>query len=363
MRLGKGIRGFPAEKGNYNKEKGGIALYKAALLLLLLMPLAYAAYNIDQNKVCLYPGAEVSSSTYKLHITAEQGTSGQASGTNFVTQIGCIYGFENNPPIVGQLQFCDGSCTLRDTDGIDPATAFTIQANISDPNGNADINTETFRVTLFHNTDVNTCSEDWDCNAMTVMDDALWLGTQNGCTQSGNTYCINIPATSWTTKFMWGDLNIYVAVDDNAGAYDSNAIDVNTTFANKMINLSEDTTTGTYAGAPDSNNNAFTSTQTSNSYVETTHSGNLALDLNVLASLFWNSSTLTTMGWENESWDDSNVASESVFTGANDSIKTDFNRGVYPTSSTFHTYLWLDVPGAQLSGSYDGNLTFGAEIT
>ena len=267
-------------------------------------------------------------------------------------------------PKIHSIEICDGTCALNKT--IDPATAFTLRVNIGDPNGQGDINTQSFRVTLFNYLDVNSCTEDWDCNAMKLTTDAIFLGSANGCTQNidANIFCINLPATAWTAKFLWGDVNIYVAVDDNTGLYDSNAVDRNALTANKLLNRSEDTTSGTYSGAPSQANVAFNSTQTSKPYIVTQHTGNIGIDLNIVPSLFWKSATDYYIGEGNQSWDKNGiVANEVAFTAGQNVVKTDFNRGVYPTNSQQYIWFWLDIPTGQPSGNYDGNMTYGTKIS
>ena len=144
--------------------------------------------------------------------------------------------------------------------------------------------------------------------------------------------------------------------------FDENAVDRNALTANKILNRSEDLPSGTYNGPPDTNNVAFNNA--GKAYVTTTHNGNASIDLNILASILLNSGTGNTIGYWNESWDDNgSVSEETVFTGGFDMVKSDFNRGTYPNKSNQYAWFWLDIPKAQQSGNYDGNLTYGAELS
>ena len=281
----------------------------------------------------------------------------------------------NTAPAVGRIRICPsagsdaGTCVLTTT--MPPATTFTLEITLTESNGQYDINTETFRVTMFHATDSNTSAESWDVNAMTMADDNLWLGSANGCSQNvppqalTGTYCLNIPDSAWSTKFLYGDTSFYVAVDDNSNAFDSNSVDHNFLFTSYILNRSEDTTSGTYGAAlaPGMAGNPLTSDQTSNNYIRTTHNGNRSIDVNVNASDL-NVSAVLFIGDDNQWWAliDSNAVGDATrYTGGFDAVRSDLNRGVYPTRGTFDLYNWLDVPKATLPGTYSGTLTYGAK--
>jgi len=236
---------------------------------------------------------------------------------------------------------------------------------VTDPNGQSDINTESFRVILFHNTDVNSCTEDWDCNAMTLLDDNISLFTANGCTQGGSVYCINVPKSAWTTKFLHGDVNIYVAVDDNSGGFDSNHLDKNAFTIVKTSGRTEDTGNATYSAAPNTTDNKITNTTTSNNYVETTHNGNANIDVTLRATDL-NVDASTFIGDGNQSWslnEDNNGPGSLPFSGPDVTVMADWDRGTYPTSSSLRLYYYLDIPLGTKAGDYNGAIIYGSSAS
>jgi len=276
-------------------------------------------------------------------------------------------------PTVGRIRICDGVCDINKNGvlAFSATQAFTLEVTVTDPNGASDINTQSFRVTIFTYQDLNSNAEDWDHNSLFLKkaDDNLSLGTSNGCTQSGNVYCIRIPAAAWKDKFMWGDVNIYVAVDDNSGKYDENAVDRNALMLSKVLNRSEDTTSGTYSGDPNTTNNAFDNASTVNAYIKTTNNGNVSLtvtgngsDFNALPYSSFNMQYIIKDA--NQSWYLSNAPTSSTpFTGSAANLTTSFHRGISPDSNYFDLYLWLDVPTLQPSGAYDGNIAYNQTET
>jgi hypothetical protein len=276
----------------------------------------------------------------------------------------------NYVPQVRQIRICNGTCAVTKASLIAAGDFFTIEVNATDPNGIADINTQSFRITMFHGgVDTNTCggTEDWDCNILYLArkDDNIKLATANGCTQTYDNnsiiYCINIPANAWTLKFLNGDVNLYVAVDDNAGGYDMNAVDKNAFTIAKTFSTTEDVPSGTYSGNPNTLNNAFVSSL-ANAYVQSTHNGNADINVTVRASDLNVSSSIYI--WDdNESWkrDSSAPTTSETFNHAFDAnVRTDWNRGTYSTSAVTRIFYWLDIPAFQPSGSYTGTLTYGS---
>ena len=270
-------------------------------------------------------------------------------------------------PTVGQLQICTGTCALSKT--IDPNTAFTVEATISDPNGYSDINTESIELELYAFYDRNGCTENWDCNRLAMRDNNIWLGTANGCTHSpsSNIYCINVGTNNWSTKFINGDTNIYVTVDDNDTAgvnthrMDANWLrDHNSLTVNANLTRSEDTTSGTYSGAPATNYNPFDSGQTVNAYIISTHSGNVTMDVN-LTGTDLNISAVIFIGDGNETWNIANVTAGSTqISPVATAAIPDWNRGSYPDSNTQNLWYWLSIPNQQLSGAYTGTITYSS---
>ncbi len=322
-------------------------------------------FNIDQNKFCFpYAGGTTSSTSFQTRVSVEQGYVGRGTSSTYASELGCIYGFENSPPTVAGIRICDGTCDI--TKSFSAAQAFTLEVTVTDPNGASDVNTQSFRVTVFTYGDLNSTAEDWDHNSMYLnkADDNLSLGTSDGCVQSGNVYCIKVPNAAWSNKFLWGDVNIYVAVDDNIGAYDMNAVDRNALTLSKIITRSEDTSSGTYSGTSNTTDNAFDNASTPNAYIVTTNNGNVSLsvtgkgsDFNALPYESFNMQYM--IGDGNQSWHLSdNAAGSTPFTGGTDTIAPSFHRGIYPDSNTFWLYLWLDMPNLQPAGSYDANLFY-----
>jgi len=70
------------------------------------------------------------------------------------------------------------------------------------------------------------------------------------------------------------------------------------------------------------------------------------------------------IGDDNQWWAliDSNAVGDATrYTGGFDAVRSDLNRGVYPSRGMFDLYNWLDVPKAALPGIYTGTLTYGAK--
>jgi hypothetical protein len=128
---------------------------------------------------------------------------------------------------------------------------------------------------------------------------------------------------------------------------------------NETYGTTQDTSSGTYTGSPDSINNAFSSTQTANAYIETTHNGNFIINVTGLQT---DLTYLTnTIGDGNMSWYLSNDAGSSTpFTGEADTINNTWDRGTDPTSATSNLWMWIDIPAGQVAGAYTGTLTFGS---
>jgi len=231
----------------------------ALLFVLLLAPIALTAYNLDIAKIGVVGGEQHSSASYGLRTATDQGVIGIIGSSSYFTRLGWIYVVENNNPSVGQIQLCaSGTCALSKT--VDPATQLTIKVTVTDLDGQDDLNTESFDVQIYKSLDQNGCTENWDCNKLSIVDDNVWIGTWGGCTQTGSTYCINLPNTAWSTKFLNGDANIYVRIDDNSGAMDANFLTAGALIVNKIASRSEDATTGAYTGSADTNDAILTDT-------------------------------------------------------------------------------------------------------
>lgn len=269
---------------------------------------------------------------------------------------------------VGEIWLCDGDCDMPKS--MDPDTYFTIKVRITDPNGWNDINTESFSIQFYSFTDTNGCTPNWDCNVTNILDHNIVIGTANGCTHAPATgiYCMTIPTSGWTTKFLNGDANVYISADDNhtGGTFyrDWNALpDNNLWTINQSTGISEDTTAGTYSGVPNTDDVNFVSGQGTNEpYVDSTHNGNCNLELKITASNFTEGIYIMEDG--NQSWHLTNMAADSTpFTGGEDTVESAWTRGSDPTSNTQEVYTWLDIPDQQPPGSYDGNMTYNSSAS
>lgn len=275
-------------------------------------------------------------------------------GTALAAPVDVTANVGNGNPVVGDIQICDGTCAY--TKSLDPATQFTVQATITDPNGQGDINLSTLSLELYASTDTNGQAASWDNVAITPVSH----GTRDGCTESGSTYCLNVETTDWTTKFVAGSTTAYVTVKDESKASDSNSNAAIT--VNSSVGHTEDSVTGTYSGAPNTSNHAILTDQ-ANAYIKTTHNGNVDIDLTVAATAL-DDSVHTPIAVGNQKWyltDDSGSATP--FTGAADAVKTSWGRGTSPTSAIQNVYMWLDIPAAQPSGAYTGTLTYDSSAS
>lgn len=257
----------------------------------------------------------------------------------------------NEFPSVEEIQLCDGTCAYQKT--LDPATQFTVKVTITDPNGSSDLNLDTAKIEFYKTADSNGSGDDWD--AITI--DPASHGTRDGCTESGDTYCLQVDTDDWTTKFLAGGADVFVYIEDNQGAQDTNE-SVNSLTVNSNVSHTEDATSGTYSGAPDSTGNAITTDQT-NTYILTTHTGNVDMNVSVTATQLDKGGDNIPV--ENQKWYLSdNYSSSYAFTGGADLVKGDFDRGADPTDNTQNVYYWLNIPAETPSGEYTGTLTYGS---
>ena len=261
----------------------------------------------------------------------------------------------NEVPTVGAMQICTGICTGDAS--IDPATQFTIEVTITDPNGQSDLNLDSIRLEWYTAGDSNGGTPDWDAKTLTPPT----TGTRDGCTQSGTTYCLQVDTTDWTTKFLYGTVDVYVYISDMSGGIDSDESGALFTV-NSSWGVLPDTTSGTYTGSPDSTNNAFSSTQTANTYIITTHLGNANIEVTgTQTDLTYLTNAI---GDGNMSWYLTNDAGSSTpFTGGADNVKTAWSRGIDPTSATSNLWMWIDIPAGQVAGAYAGTLTYGSSAS
>lgn len=257
----------------------------------------------------------------------------------------------NEAPTVGDIQVCDGTCGYAKS--IDPATQFTVQVTIIDPNGAGDLNLETAKLEFYKGSDANGSGDDWD--AITL--DGVTTGTRDGCTQTGDVYCLQVETSDWTTKFLAGVSDVYVYIEDGSSAMDSNE-SVGVLTINSNVSHTEDATTGAYSGSPNSTENAILTSE-ANAYIITIHTGNVDMNVDVTATQLDKGGDNIPV--ENQKWylsDD--YGSSSAFTGGADVVKSDYARGTDPTSATQNIFYWLDIPADQESGEYTGTITYSS---
>ena len=256
-------------------------------------------------------------------------------------------------PSVGAVQLCDGTCAYTKT--IDPASEFTVKVTATDADG--DLNVSRFGVHFYTASDGDTCTEDWDCRKK----DNLSSATANGCTASGDTYCITVSAGSWTGKFLAGSADVNVIAYDDGGRADSNehAGSIN---VNSYAGVSADASTAIYSGNPNSTQNTILTDQT-NAYIVITHNGNCNLTATVTCATFTKNGDSISV--ENQKFNpDADVyGSATACDGTAQNMKTGWGRGTDPTSATNSTYFWLNIPSEQPVGDYTSSLTIGATVS
>ena len=257
----------------------------------------------------------------------------------------------NAKPDITTIEICDGTCSFAKA--LDPATAFTLKVYATDPNGATDINR--FDVEFYTTADTNGGTADWDANRVYSLQSTA---SSQGCTEGSNYYCLVVPATSWTTKFLKGGADVFARVFDDSDDQDANE-SIGVLTVNATYGTSQDTTSGTYTGSPNTTANPFLSGQTANANVGTTHNGNTDINVSVVATNLTKGSDTITVG--NLKWYLSNTyGSSSSFTGGTDDVQTVWGRGTDPTSATFDLWNWLDIPVSTPAGAYTGTYTYGS---
>lgn len=256
---------------------------------------------------------------------------------------------------LSSIELCDGSCAL--TKSVDPASQLTIKVQIVDPNGASDINLDTLSLTINGNGNTGGTAG-WDKIALSPVSH----GTRDGCTESGDIYCLQVDSGDWTTKFIAGLIDsLTIAVSDNAeeAATTSGSFAAELTV-NAAVGHSEDATTGAYSGTP-GNTDAILAN--GNAYITTTHNGNVNIDITVTATAL-SDSVHTDIAVGQQKWylHDS-VGDATPFTGAADTVKSTWGRGTDPTSATQDVYYWLDIPAGQPAGAYTGTLTYNSSAS
>ena len=256
---------------------------------------------------------------------------------------------------LGSIEICDGTCSA--TKSVDPASQVTIMVDIVDPNGATDLNLSTLSLTINGNGNTGGTAG-WDKIALSPVSH----GTRDGCTESGDTYCLQVDSGDWTTKFIAGLVDsITVAVSDNAEeAATSSGSFIAEMTVNAAVGHSEDATTGAYSGTPGDTDAILAN---GNAYITTTHNGNVNIDVTVTATALSDSvNTDIAVGQQKWYLTDS-VGDATPFTGNADAVKSTWGRGTDPTSATQAVYYWLDIPAAQPAGAYLGTLTYNSSAT
>lgn len=240
---------------------------------------------------------------------------------------------------VGEMQICDGTCDY--TKSIDSATQFTVKvAAVGD-----DLNANGFAVYFYETSDTNDCSEGWDC----VKKLAITGGSANGCEQAGDTYCLTVESTDWTTKFLAGATDVWVSAKTNGGATDSNE-SVGAITVNSATSLVIDSSTATYSTAPNSTQNPILTDQ-ANAYVYITHNGNIDLNLTTQGADFIKGGD--TIDKANQKFSiTGDYGGSAAIDGTAQNFLTVWGRGTYPTSSAQNLYFWLDCPSNTAAGDY-----------
>ena len=230
---------------------------------------------------------------------------------------------------------------------LSPATSFHIKLEVTDPNGLSDINSTIIK--FYTSTDTNESPDSWDHVTLDLKN----THDGDGCVTENNYRCYLVDANKWTTKFKPGNAHVFGKVTDLS---DVNAYYLleNGIVVEQLTSLVLDTTTISYVGSPDTNNNPFLSSL-DNNYFRATNAGNV--DFNLLAAH-------TALVFESNSIPASNIHDsnrEFFFPDDNSFVNIDMlPRGTYPTS-TSNTYdLYLDIPANTPTGVYTGTLSVNA---
>jgi len=265
-----------------------------------------------------------------------------------------VYYWDNAPaptiPIdVGAIEICDGNCAYTKT--LFPATEFTIKATINQ----GDINANDFSVSFYQTADNNNSTTDWDNIKLLHVSGA----SANGCTQSGNVYCLTVKNTDWTTKFLAGSADVWIKAQSST-LEDYNE-SVGALTINNSTGITSDCSTATYNVIPNSIQNAIYTDQ-SKAYIILTNNGNVPLDLDANGSDFI--SGINNIPKGNQKFNNTNnYGGATAITGSTQIIATNVLRGTYPTSQTHSEWFWLDVPDQQPAGNYETTLIFGSVAT
>lgn len=256
----------------------------------------------------------------------------------------------NATPVIseGSIMFCDGTCSS--TKSVDPATDLTVSVEITDPNGQADIDASTLALII------SSSPSSWD----RVIASPVSHGTRDGCVEDGNVYCLQVDTTDWTTKFVAGVTTVTIDVSDVSAEPATQAESSGLTI-NATVGISNDATSGAYSGQPASTDEILTSE--AKTYITTTHNGNVDLNVTVTATAF-SDAVHTDIPVGAQKWDlTGTVGSATPFTGSADLVNSTWGRGTNPVSATMDLSLWLDIPAGQPAGAYLGTLTYNSVAT
>lgn len=261
----------------------------------------------------------------------------------------------NGAPVIseGSILFCDGNCET--TQSVDPATNLTVSVEITDPNGTADINLDTLKLSI-NSMEAGSDFGFWD----TIVLSAVSHGTRDGCTETGNTYCLQVDTTDWTTKFIAGSASAIIDVNDNSGVSATQVVNDSGLTINATVGISNDSTSGAYSGNPADGNIAIAlDGNSAKNFITTTHNGNVAIDITITGTALVDGSNSIAVG--NQKWGAPDAPELATpLTGGADSMFTNWSRGTSPTSGSLPFGFYLDIPAGQPAGAYLGTLTYNS---
>lgn len=260
----------------------------------------------------------------------------------------------NEAPVISasSILFCDGNCLA--TQSVDPATNLTVSVEITDPNGQADVNADTLSLII---TREGGAPAGWDNVTLSPVSH----GTRDGCVEDGNVYCLQVDTTDWTTKFGAGKTDVTIDVNDASGTPATQVVVSSSDLTiNATVGHSEDATSGAYSGSP---GNTVAILANGNAFITTTHNGNVNIDVTVTATALTDSPN-PAIAVGQQKWFLTDIVGDATpFTGGADAVKSTWGRGTPSTSATQAVYYWLDIPAAQPAGAYLGTLTYNSSAS
>ncbi len=123
--------------------RGGMLL-RAIVFLLLLVPAASGAYNVDQNKLGIAAGTSASSLSYGTIVAAEQASIGDTNSTNYTTQIGWIYTLRSTYSVIITVHAPVADANINSS----PTITFDVNKQCFVCTAESDVNSESIVVDL-----------------------------------------------------------------------------------------------------------------------------------------------------------------------------------------------------------------------